>query len=60
VTVLPYDDHDTTMKLIHSLDRTVWSEKVTTIVRSLRDPHGVRVVFQAQVVRGGPWGARKN
>jgi hypothetical protein len=34
VVVLPYDDHDTTIKLLHSLDRTVWSEKVKAILES--------------------------
>jgi hypothetical protein len=34
VTVLPYDDHDRAVKLLHSLDRTVWSEKVKTILKS--------------------------
>jgi antibiotic biosynthesis monooxygenase (ABM) superfamily enzyme len=34
VTVLPYDDHDRAMKLLHSLDRTVWSEKVEGILES--------------------------
>jgi hypothetical protein len=28
VAVLPYDDHDRVIKLLHFLDRTVWSEKV--------------------------------
>jgi hypothetical protein len=28
VTMLPYDDHDRAIKLLHSLDRTVWSEKL--------------------------------
>jgi hypothetical protein len=26
VDVLPYDDHDRAVKLLHSLDRTVWGE----------------------------------
>jgi hypothetical protein len=26
VDVLPYDDHDRAVKLLHSLDRTVWAE----------------------------------
>jgi hypothetical protein len=34
VVVLPYDDHDRSMKLLHSLDRTVWSEKVEAILES--------------------------
>jgi hypothetical protein len=32
VATLPYDDHDRAVKLLHSLDRTVWSEKVEAIV----------------------------
>jgi hypothetical protein len=28
VVVLPYDDHDRAIKLLHYLNRTVWSEKV--------------------------------
>jgi hypothetical protein len=27
VDVFPYDDHDRAVKLLHSLDRTVWGEK---------------------------------
>jgi hypothetical protein len=34
VAVLPYDDHDRALKLLHSLDRTVWSEKVEAILES--------------------------
>jgi hypothetical protein len=34
VVVLPYDDHDRAIKLFHSLDRTVWSEKVKAILES--------------------------
>jgi hypothetical protein len=32
VAVLPYDDHDMAIKLLHSLDLTVWSEKVEAII----------------------------
>jgi hypothetical protein len=32
VDVLPYDDHDRAVKLLHSLDRTVWSGKVEAIL----------------------------
>jgi hypothetical protein len=28
VDVLPYDDHDRAVKLLHSLDCTVWGEKL--------------------------------
>jgi hypothetical protein len=32
VVVLPYDDHDRAVKLLHSLYRIVWSGKVEAIV----------------------------
>jgi hypothetical protein len=34
VDVLPYDDHDRSVKLFHSLDRTVWGEKFEAIIES--------------------------
>jgi hypothetical protein len=34
VAVLPYDEHDRAIKLLHSLDHTVWSEKVKAIFES--------------------------
>jgi hypothetical protein len=34
VVVLPYDEHDRAVKLLHSLDRTVWSETVEAILES--------------------------
>jgi hypothetical protein len=34
VAVLPYDDYDRAVKLLHSLDRTVWSGKVEAILES--------------------------
>jgi hypothetical protein len=34
VDVLPYDDHDRAVKLIHALDRTVWDGKVKAILES--------------------------
>jgi hypothetical protein len=34
VVMLPYDDHDRVVKLLHSLDRTVWSGKVEAILES--------------------------
>jgi hypothetical protein len=34
VVVLPYDDHDRAVKLLHSLDRTVWDGKVEAILES--------------------------
>jgi hypothetical protein len=32
VNVLPYDDHDRAIKLIHSLGRTIWGGKFEAIV----------------------------
>jgi hypothetical protein len=32
VVVLSYDDHERAIKLLHSLDRTMWSEKVEAIL----------------------------
>jgi hypothetical protein len=34
VDVLPYDDHDRAVKLLHSLDRTVWCGKCKAIMES--------------------------
>jgi hypothetical protein len=34
VAVLPYDDHDRVVKLLHSLDRTLWDGKVEDILES--------------------------
>jgi hypothetical protein len=34
VIVLPYDDHDRAIKLLHCLDCTMWSEKVRAILES--------------------------
>jgi uncharacterized protein YbbC (DUF1343 family) len=34
VDVLSYDDHDRAVKLLHSLDHTVWGEKFEAIVES--------------------------
>jgi hypothetical protein len=34
VDVLPYDDHDRAVKLLHSVDRTVWGGKFEVIVES--------------------------
>jgi hypothetical protein len=34
VDVLPYDDHDRAVKLLHSLDRMVWGRKFEAIVES--------------------------
>jgi hypothetical protein len=32
VDILPYNDHDRAMKLLHALDRTVWDGKVEDIL----------------------------
>jgi hypothetical protein len=34
VDVLPYDDHDRAVKLLHSLERTVWGGKFEAIMES--------------------------
>jgi hypothetical protein len=34
VDVLPYDDHDRAVKLLHSLDRMVWGKKFEAITES--------------------------
>jgi hypothetical protein len=34
VVVLLYDDHDRAIKIVHSLDRTVWNEKFDAILES--------------------------
>jgi hypothetical protein len=34
VDVIPYDDHDRAVKLLHSLDLTVWGRKFKVIVES--------------------------
>jgi hypothetical protein len=44
--VLPYDDHDRAVKLLHSLDRTVWGGKFEAIVESEKyDTLTVNVLF---------------
>jgi hypothetical protein len=46
VDVLPYDDHDRAVKLLHSLDRTVWGRKFEAIVESEKyDPLTVNDLF---------------
>jgi hypothetical protein len=34
VDVLPYDDHDRAVKLLHSFDHTIWGRKFEAIVES--------------------------
>jgi hypothetical protein len=57
VDVLPYDDHDRAVKLLHSLDRTVWGGKFEAIVESEKyDTLNVNELFSklksAEVDRG--------
>jgi hypothetical protein len=57
VDVLPDDDHDRAIKLLHSLDRTVWGGKFEAIVESERyDTLTVNELFwklkSAEVDRG--------
>jgi hypothetical protein len=52
VAMLPYDDHDRAVKLLHSLDRTMWSGKVEAILESEKYE---TLTVDVQVVRGGPW-----
>jgi hypothetical protein len=57
VDVLPYDDHDRVVKLLHSLDHTVWGGKFETIVESKKyDTLTVNELFSklksAEVDRG--------
>jgi hypothetical protein len=48
VDVLPYDDHDRAVKLLHSLDRTIWGGKFEAIVESEKyDTLTERAVLEA-------------
>jgi hypothetical protein len=63
VDVLPYNDHDRTVKLLHSLDRTVWGRKFEAIVESEKyDTLTVNELFSklklAEVDRGSCWRGR--
>jgi hypothetical protein len=50
VDVLPYDDHDRDIKLLHSLDRTVWGGKFEAIVKLEKyDTDRERAILEAQV-----------
>jgi hypothetical protein len=50
VDVLPYDDHDRAVKLLHSLDRTAWGGKFEAIVESEKyDTNCERAILEAQV-----------
>jgi hypothetical protein len=57
VDVLPYDDHDRAVKLLHSLDHTIWGGKFEAIVESKKyDTLTVNELFSklksAEVDRG--------
>jgi hypothetical protein len=57
VDVLPYDDHDRAVMLLHSLDRTIWGGKFEAIVESKKyDTLTVNELFSklksAEVDRG--------
>jgi hypothetical protein len=57
VDVLPYDDHDRAIKLLHSLDHTIWGGKFEAIVESEKyDTLSVNELFSkiksAEVDRG--------
>jgi hypothetical protein len=57
VDVLPYDDHDWIVKLLHSLDRTFWGRKFEALVESKKyDTLTVNELFSklksAEVDRG--------
>jgi hypothetical protein len=53
VDVLPYDDHDRAVKLLHSLDRTIWGKKFEAIVESEKYySDRERAVLEAQVEIG--------
>jgi hypothetical protein len=57
VDVLPYDDHDRAVKLLHYLDRTIWGGKFEAIVESKKfDTLTVNELFSklksAEVDRG--------
>jgi hypothetical protein len=56
-TCSPYDDHDRAVKLLHSLDRTIWGVKFEAIVVSEKyDTLTVNELFSelksTEVVRG--------
>jgi hypothetical protein len=53
VDVLPYDDHDRAVKLLHSLDHTIWGGKFEAIVESEKyDTLTVNELKSAEVDRG--------
>jgi hypothetical protein len=57
VDVLPYDDHDRAVKLLHSLDHTVWSGKFEAIVESEKyDTLTVNELFSKHKSAEVDWG----
>jgi prephenate dehydrogenase len=60
VVVLPYNDHDRAMKLLHSVNHTVWSEKVRAILESEKCENLTVDKLFSKLVRGGLWGASKD
>jgi hypothetical protein len=57
VDVLPYDDHDRAVKLLHSLDRTVWGRKFEAIVESEKyDTLTVNELFSKLMSAEVDWG----
>jgi hypothetical protein len=57
VAVLPYDDHDRALKLLHSLDRKIWDGNVEAILESEKyDTLTVNELFsKLKSSRGGSW-----
>jgi hypothetical protein len=57
VDVLPYDDHDRAVKILHSLDRTVWGGKFEAIVQSEKyDTLTVNELFSKLKLAEVDWG----
>jgi hypothetical protein len=57
VDVLPYNDHDRAIKLLHSLDRTVWGGKFEAIVESVKyDTLTVNEMFSKLMSAEVDWG----
>jgi hypothetical protein len=52
VDVFPYDDHDRAVKLLHSLDRTIWGGKFEAIVDELTVNELFSKLKSAEVDRG--------
>jgi hypothetical protein len=55
--MLPYDDHDSAVKLLHSLDRMVWGGKFEAIVESENyDTLAVNELFSKHKSAEVDWG----